>query len=67
MRLAVRGAALGREPLDDFASIVTPETILRWHRTLVARKSTFPGCWSSRTLLTQRIAALVVRMARENL
>lgn len=37
VRLAVRGIALGRRVLDEFASIVTPETILRWHRRLVAQ------------------------------
>jgi len=37
-RLAVRGNALGRRLLNQFAGLVTPDTILRWHRTLVARK-----------------------------
>jgi hypothetical protein len=43
VRLAVRGMALGRRALDQFASIVTPETILRWHRSLIANKWTFPS------------------------
>ena len=37
-RLAVRGKALGRKALDELAGLVTPATILRWYRTLVARK-----------------------------
>lgn len=37
-RLAVRGKAIGRKALGEIASIVTPDTILRWHRDLVARK-----------------------------
>jgi transposase InsO family protein len=66
LRLAVRGRALGRRVLDEFASIVTPETILRWHRQLVAKKWTFPSRQQDRQLVMQRIAAHVVRMAREN-
>jgi putative transposase len=36
--LATIGKKLGREALEQVASIVTPETILRWHRKLVAQK-----------------------------
>ena len=66
-RLAVRGVALGRKVLDEFASIVTPETILRWHKALVAQKWTFPSRRPDQRLVMRRIAELVVRMARENL
>ena len=31
-RLAVRGKAIGRRALAEVASLVTPDTILRWHR-----------------------------------
>jgi hypothetical protein len=36
-RLAVKGKLLGRKVLEQLATIVTPDTILRWHRELVAR------------------------------
>ncbi len=32
-KLAVKGKALGRKMLANFACIVTPDTILAWHRT----------------------------------
>src|SRR4029453_18477436 len=66
-RLAVKGQALGRRRLADVAGIVTPDTILRWYRLLVATKydgskTRRPG----RPTTKPDIAALVVRMANEN-
>ena len=37
-RLAVKGKALGRSVLNRVASIITPDTILRWHRNRIAAK-----------------------------
>ena len=37
-RLAAKGKKLGRKVLGQIASIVTPDTILRWHRQLIAQK-----------------------------
>jgi putative transposase len=37
-RLAAKGKLLGRRILADFASIVSPDTILAWHRRLIAKK-----------------------------
>ncbi|GAG33259.1 unnamed protein product, partial [marine sediment metagenome] len=36
--LAVKGKSLGRKALMELTTIVTPDTILRWHRKLVAQK-----------------------------
>ena len=66
-RLAVRGKKLGRRVLKQVAGIVTPDTILRWYRQLIAKKydgSAHRHC--GRPLTPQAIAALVVRMAVEN-
>ncbi|MFI7136147.1 hypothetical protein ACIBQ1_61625 [Nonomuraea sp. NPDC050153] len=46
---------------------VTPATILRWHRSLVARKWTFTDRRCPGRPCTRRpVKALIVRMAREN-
>jgi putative transposase len=37
-RLARLGKLIGRKALGSVASIATPDTILRWHRELVATK-----------------------------
>ena len=37
-RLAAKGKALGRRVLREVGTLVSPDTILRWHRELIARK-----------------------------
>jgi len=37
-RLAVRAEALGRKALMSIACIVTPDTLLRWYRSLITKK-----------------------------
>ena len=66
-RLAVKGKALGNRILREVASIVTPNTILAWHRKLVAKKydgssKRGPG----RPRVPDEIPKLAVRMAQEN-
>ncbi len=66
-RLALKGRVLGRRRLADVSGIVTPDTILRWYRRLVAQKydgsrTRRPGRPSTKS----DIAALVVCMANEN-
>jgi putative transposase len=40
-RWAAKAQRLGRRLLRQVATIVTPDTILRWHRRLIAQKWTF--------------------------
>ncbi len=66
-RLAVRGKRLGRRALTQVAGIVTPDTILRWYRRLIAKK--YDGSASrgrGRPLTPRELAELIVRMAAEN-
>ena len=66
-RLAVKGKALGRKALGEFASIVTPDTILRWHRELVARKYDGSGRRGpGRPRTADVIVELILRLADEN-
>jgi putative transposase len=45
--------------------LVTPDTILRWHRRLAGRRWTYPHR-TGRPAIGEVLVALVVRMAREN-
>jgi transposase InsO family protein len=66
-RLAAKANGLGRTILAEVATIVTPETLLAWHRKLIALKydgSRKRGPGRPRT--GGELEALVVRLAREN-
>src|SRR6202162_3890499 len=66
-RLAARAKGLGRKLLADVATIVTPETLLAWHRGLIAQKYDGSGRRKpGRPTTARTIETLVVRMAKEN-
>jgi transposase InsO family protein len=65
-RLAAKAKVLGRSVLAAVATIVTPDTLLRWHRQLIARKWTYPVKRKGRPGVMKEIRRLVVRMARDN-
>ena len=65
--LAVKAHAIGRKALFEITTVFTPDTILRWHRELVAKKfdssdKRKPG----RPRMRQVIVDAIVRFAREN-
>src|ERR1700694_2633300 len=65
--LARKAKAVGRKALLELDTLVSPDTLLRWHRRLIAEKWNFvhrrgPG----RPGMMQKISALIVRMAQDN-
>ena len=67
-RLAVKGKVLGRRAPQEIATIVTPDTILRWHRELVAAKWDYSKRRKNvgRPPVSRKVVELVLLMAREN-
>jgi hypothetical protein len=64
----LKGKLLGRKRLQEIGTLFTPDTILRWHRMLVAKRWDYskrrkPAGWP-RT--KQEIVDMVLRFAREN-
>jgi hypothetical protein len=67
-RLAVKGKILGRKLLGEIGCLFTPDTILRWHRSLVAEK------WNhsdkrqpvGRPATAPGVVALILQFARDN-
>jgi transposase InsO family protein len=67
MRLATKARRVGRKPLYQFATLVTPDTLLAWHRRLIAQKydssrTRKPG----RPPTADQIQELILKLAREN-
>ena len=65
--LARKAKAVGRKALLDLNTVVSPDTLLRWHRQFVAQKWNFthrrgPG----RPRIMRAISELIVRMAQDN-
>ncbi len=66
-KLAALSRPLSRRVLDEICSLVTPDTLLRWHRQLIARKHDGskrrrPG----RPGIMAEIRCLIVQLAAEN-
>jgi helix-turn-helix protein len=64
-RLAARAYRVGRAAMREIATLAPSDTLLRWHRQLIARKWTYARKSARRGVLSE-IRQLVVRMATEN-
>ncbi|MGB7052391.1 MAG: integrase core domain-containing protein [Acidimicrobiales bacterium] len=62
--LAAASRLLARKYWSAF--FVTPETLLRWHRRLVAKRWTYPQLGPGRPPIAADVRALIVRLGREN-
>jgi putative transposase len=62
--LAAAGGLLPRDRWSAF--LVSPQTLLRWHRELVRRKWSYRRRWPGRPPLDSALRELVVRLGREN-
>jgi len=66
-RLASKGRLVGRRALEQLAGLVTPDTILRWYRELIAKK--YDGAsrrQGGRPGTATSLQRLVVQFATEN-
>ena len=63
---SLRGQRFGRAALRQVATIVTPDTILRWHPRLIARKWAYAGKRLGPPGVIKEIRPFVARMAAEN-
>ena len=65
--LARKAKAAGRKALLELDTIVSPDTLLRWHRRLVAQKWNFAERRGvGRPGIMRHISELIVRMAQDN-
>ena len=60
-RLAAKAKGLGRRALDGIATIVTPDTLMRWHRRPIAWKWTYEAKRVGRPGLRKAIASSITR------
>jgi putative transposase len=68
-RLAVKGKVLGWKRLKEVAGLFTPDTILRWHRELIAEKWDYSDRNPEplgRPPVSDEVRQIVLQMAREN-
>ena len=66
-RLAAKAKTIGRKGLFEIGSLVTPDTLLRWYRRLIARK--YDGSKTrkaGRPKTVAEIEQLIVQMADDN-
>ena len=66
-RLAVRGKELGKKLLSEVSTIFSPDTILRWHRVLIAQK--YDGSKNrkfGRPQISDELRNIIIKVAKAN-
>ncbi len=65
-RLAIKAKVLGREGLRGLDTLFTADTLLAWHRKLIAEKWIYSRKGPGRPPVSQALVGLILRMAGEN-
>lgn len=66
-RLALLGKKIGRKALEEICEVFSPETILRWHRALVARKyDGSPYRIIGRPQISDELRMAIIEVAKDN-
>ncbi len=66
-RLAILGKSLGRKLLSEVSTAFSPDTILRWHGALVARKyDSSKSAKFGRPQISEELRNLVIKIAKAN-
>ena len=66
-KLAVLAKRIGRNGLNEICGIFSPETLLKWHRMLIARK--YDGSQSpriGRPRISEELRNVIIKMAKKN-
>lgn len=66
-RLAVLAHKLGRKALEGISEVFSPDTLLRWHRTLIARK--YDGSKRrglGRPQISEELRTAIIKIAKDN-
>ena len=66
-KLAVLAKNIGRKALSGICGVFSPDTLLKWHRILVARKYDGSKCRKfGRPQISEKLRRLIIKMAKAN-
>ena len=67
MQLAILGKNIGRKALTEICCVFSPETLLKWHRTLVAKKYDGSKCRKfGRPQISDELRNIIIKVAKFN-
>ena len=66
-RLAILGKKLSRKAMDEICEVFSPDTLLRWHRLLVAKKyDSSKRRGMGRPQISEELRAAIIHVAKDN-